>query len=72
MAFLVDSEIRGEYWATCLRVLQSRIGQYVNNKAEAGRGCRLLRDALQGSLIVEPKISGMDNMIGAGLLCEFV
>lgn len=68
MSFLTASLRRGEYCATCLRVLTavSRCVRVVE------RGSSLLSDAIEGSVVVETKVTGVNDVVGSRVACEFV
>lgn len=68
MSFLTASLRRGEYCATCLRVLTavSRCMRVVE------RGSSLLSDAVERGVVVETKVTGVNDVVGSRVACEFV
>lgn len=66
-----SSEMSGEYWATCFKVLDI-YGQHSGlNVATPGKHL-LLRYPVEGALVVETKIAGVDDIVGPCLLGEIV
>jgi hypothetical protein len=68
MSFLTASLRRGEYCATCLRVL----GEVSGCKKAIGHGGSLLSDAIKRGIVVEAKVTGVNDVVGSCVACEFV
>jgi len=74
MSFLVASVSRGEYWATCLRVLRHN-GQSCSYcvKLYIISGLDILfGNAIERGVVVEAKVAGVDDVIGSRLASQFV
>lgn len=66
-----SSEMSGEYWATCFRVLDI-CGQHLGlDVATLGKHA-LLRYPVEGALVVETKVAGVDDIVGPRLLGEII
>lgn len=70
MSALRGSLRRGEYWATCLRVL-SRESESITHCPLRSHDL-LLGDAVQRAVIVEAKVAGVDDVVGFGVARKLV
>ena len=68
MSFLTPSLRRGEYCATCLRVLTA-VSRCVG---VVERSSSLLGDAIEGGVVVETKVTGVNDVVGSCGACEFI
>ena len=67
---------RGEYCATCLRVLVCSIDTHVRTRQDSSCAPKeshsLVRNPLQRSIIVKPKVTSMNDVIRTSLLGQFI
>lgn len=71
MSFFKGSLSNGEYCATCFRVLKDQRSETVL----VARDCiqnLLFRDPVQGTVIVEPKVSGVNDVVCSCVAGELV
>jgi hypothetical protein len=69
MERLTLSDSRGEYWATCFSVLR----QLASSSLFIACGVDVLvGDAVERAVVVEAKVTGVDDVVGAGVGSELV
>ena len=68
MERLTLSDSRGEYWATCFSVLR----QLASSSHLILCVDVLVGDAIERAVVVEAKVTGVDDVVGAGVGSELV
>lgn len=72
MERLTLSDSRGEYWATCFSVLRQLASSSLYSLPIQYGNDVLVGDAVERAVVVEAKVAGVDDVVGAGVGGELV